>query len=163
MPAMILGHLAIAGIAKQTLCRKRNLAFLTVAAFLPDLVDKPASMFLGLPGRGIAHTLIVFVSVGVAVWLVGPRLGFSRPVVGSGMTMWLTHLVGDFLEWRILLWPLLGPLEPTPRFAFLEKLYQFYVLRTWPEQFWLEVACIAVALCLLFVHSLLSRGTRPRA
>lgn len=156
---MILGHIAVAGIAKQTVFRKRGLSFLCAAALLPDLIDKPPSMLFDSPGRGVGHTLILFVAVCLLAWYFSPRIGLKSDVVVAGLVMWFAHLAGDFLEWGVLLWPFFtAGLEPTPKFDFWDKLYQFYVVRLWPEQFWLEVCCVTAVLGILAVRYLLPVG-----
>ena len=57
---MIIGHLAVVGIAKLTFFEIENLAVLAVASFGPDILDKPANILLGMPGRGMSHSLVVF-------------------------------------------------------------------------------------------------------
>lgn len=144
---MLIGHIAVATIARQTIFQERNFFFLFVCSFIPDFIDKPAQLFLDLPGRGIGHSLIVFVAAGLALVALSTKLKGLRVVVLAGLCMWFAHLVGDFLEWHILLWPLYKvPIQPHPRFDLGEKLYQFYVARMWPEQFWLEMVCIIGAL-----------------
>jgi hypothetical protein len=145
---MILGHVALAGVAKQTCSVRESFLFLTAAALSPDFLDKPLSMFFSLPGRGAGHSLTVFAAVAATAWVLAPRLKVARSAVISGMALWLTHLAGDLVAWKVLFWPFLGPLDPTTQFHFWEKVYQFYVARLYPEQFWLDVGCVFAAVCL---------------
>ena len=150
---MILGHFAAASIAKQTCFQGENWAFLAVASLLPDLLDKPANILLGLPGRGVGHSLVVLTAVTLLAWLLSPKLKSNRNLLVAGTVMWVSHLAGDFVQLGVLLWPFLGPLEPTPPFDFWEKVHQFDVVRASPEQFWLEVSCVTAALGLWLVRS----------
>jgi len=146
---MLLGHIAVASLAKQTIFQERNFLFLLVSSFMPDLIDKPLQMLFELPGRGVGHSLIVFFAVGLILVATSTRLSLPRSVLLAGLCMWFAHLAGDFLEWHILLWPFYKvPMEPYPKFDLGEKLYQFYIARMWPEQFWLEMVCITGALVL---------------
>lgn len=179
---MILGHLAIAVVGKQTVFQRTNLGFLAVAALLPDILDKPANFLLGLPGRGAGHTLIVFAAATCLAWLLSPSLRRNPYLLLSGMVMWGAHLAGDFVQWRLLLWPFSGALEPTPPaslaasihslptaaqlttnlwVASWDRLYQFYVLRSIPDEFWLDLLCITIALGLVAARSFVPRLTHP--
>jgi hypothetical protein len=155
---MILGHVALAGIAKRTCSERESFLFLAGAALFPDFLDKPLSMFFSLPGRGIGHSLAMFLAVAATALVLAPRLKVQRSVIASGMVLWLGHLAGDLVAWKVLLWPFLGPLDPTATFHFWQKIYQFYVARLYPEQFWLDVACVLSAVCVQAIM-----WARPRA
>jgi membrane-bound metal-dependent hydrolase YbcI (DUF457 family) len=151
---MLLGHIAVASIAKQTIFQERGFLFLLGASLMPDLIDKPAQIFFNLPGRGVGHSLIVFVAITCLALMVSPRLKLPKGIVTAGLCMWFSHLAGDFLEWHILLWPFYqAPMEIYPRFDLSEKLYQFYIARMWPEQFWLEIVCITAATAVFAIKS----------
>ncbi len=139
---MILGHFAVPSIAKQTFLQNEHWGLLLVASLMPDLLDKPASIFFGLPGRGMGHSLVLLAAVAGLAYLL--TVGFKRNTnfLLPGIAMWLSHLGGDLVKPEVLFWPFLGRPEPTPPFDFWEKIYQFYVLRLHPEQFWLEVLCL---------------------
>jgi len=154
---MILGHAALAVIAKQTYFSRENVLFLVAASLFPDILDKPMSLFFSLPGRGVGHSLAAFAAIAGIAWVLAPRLRLSAGILISGAVMWLTHLASDFTKPQVLFWPLLGSLEPSPRFDVWEKIYQFYVARIYPEQFWLDVACIAIAVSLTAVNRMRSR------
>jgi tRNA (adenine37-N6)-methyltransferase len=145
---MILGHFAVPGIAKQTCFQKEHWALLLLASLMPDLLDKPASIFFGLPGRGMGHSLVLLVVLASFAYVLQWRFRRNTGLLFPGVVMWLSHLVGDLAKPEVLFWPFLGPPAPPPPFDFWEKIYQFYVLRLHPEQFWLEVACLATALSL---------------
>lgn len=143
---MILGHFALASVAKQTCFQKENWILLFAASIAPDLMDKPASLLLGLPGRGMGHSLFVLIIVAVITRAVYSRLKLSSDFLFAAVVMWLSHLAGDFVQPDVLFWPFLGSLESGSHFDFSEKLYDFYILRMHPEQFWLEIACIIATL-----------------
>ncbi|MCX5861309.1 MAG: metal-dependent hydrolase [Deltaproteobacteria bacterium] len=171
---MILGHFAFAGIAKQTFYQRHSLAFLVVVSYLPDLLDKPGSMFLGLSGRGVGHSLIVFGAVATLAWFLSLRSRIRSDLFLAAVAMWFSHLAGDFLEWGVLLWPFLAvPPKYAPPFDFLVKIHEFYVIRLQPEQLWLEIFCVVAGLMLLALRHLPPRlaatlpslnwsGRRPR-
>ncbi len=143
---MLLGHIAVASVAKQTIFPHRNFAFLMVASFIPDFIDKPAQIFLHLPGRGIGHSLIMFFAGASIALALSHRLKLPNGLIPAALVMWFAHLAGDFLEWHVLLWPFYRvPVAPHLPFNLGEKLYQFYIARMWPEQFWLEMICITAA------------------
>jgi membrane-bound metal-dependent hydrolase YbcI (DUF457 family) len=155
---MIVGHLAIAHLAKQTVFQKHNFAFLVTASLAPDIVDKPASILFGYSGRGIGHSLLVFAFAAALAWLLAPKLKVRKDLILAGMVMWLSHLVGDFLEWHILLWPFLdGQPKHRPKFNLWDKLYDFYVSRLYPEQLWFEIVCITATLMVVAIQVLLPR------
>jgi membrane-bound metal-dependent hydrolase YbcI (DUF457 family) len=157
---MILGHFAVASIAKQTYFHRETWAFLALASVFPDILDKPANILLGLPGRGAGHSLVVLTAVTLLVWILSPKLKSSPILLVAGTIMWVSHLAGDFVKLEVLLWPFLGPLEPTPPFDIWEKVHQFYVVRASPEQFWLEAICVTAALGLWAVRFFAPRSAK---
>ncbi len=143
---MILGHFALASVAKQTCFQKENWILLFAASIAPDLMDKPANLLFGLPGRGIGHSLIVLMIVAIIIRVAYAMLKLNSDFLFAAVLMWLSHLAGDFVRPDVLFWPFHGSLAPGSHFDFAEKLYDFYFLRIHPEQFWLEIACIITAL-----------------
>ena len=146
---MIIGHLAVAGIAKKTWFESESLLFLSLAALGPDLIDKPAHLIFGFPGRGVSHSLVFFLLVILMAVLARSLTGFSKKTMIAGLAMWGTHLIGDFLEFHILFWPFGGQSVPGSRFNLIEKLWQFYIDRYYFAQFWLEVTSIVILIALL--------------
>jgi hypothetical protein len=57
---MIGGHLAFAVIAKRPFFQAESFPLLIFASYAPDLMNKTASMALGLPGRNYGHSLVLF-------------------------------------------------------------------------------------------------------
>ncbi len=138
-----LGHLgltlALVLVARRGFADFRvDYRLLLVGALLPDLIDKPLSLVLGVAGRNVAHTLLFTLILSFflllrsrptlrsrkALW-VAPLLAFA---IGSG-----THLLLDRM-WalpEILLWPFLGlafPLDPFDPLSLLEGYQDPYVL-----------------------------------
>jgi membrane-bound metal-dependent hydrolase YbcI (DUF457 family) len=158
---MILGHFAVAGIAKQTRFKNENLIFLTLAAIGPDLFDKPANILFGMPGRGMSHSLTMFAVLIAISWVVLTVYKQDSRLLVAGMVMWGSHLLGDFLQFQILLWPFLGSLEPGPKFNLLEKLRFFYIDQLYPEQFWSEILCVSALLSIFLFRLFISRTRGP--
>jgi len=152
---MILGHFALASIAKQTCFQRENLLFLAAASVFPDLLDKPASMLLGVPGRGVGHSLLILLAVTLLMWILSSKLKINPKLLFAGIVMWVSHLATDLVNLGVLFWPFLGPLEPAPPFDFWNKIYQFYIVHSSPEDLWLEVFCITAALG-LWIRAMIS-------
>ena len=146
---MILGHFAIAGIAKSTRFHGESLFFLTLASLGPDLVDKSGYMFFGMPGRGISHSLIFFAGVTSICWIIWRLFKLKPDTLTAGVLMWGSHLIGDFVQLQVLFWPFLGPLEHGQKFYVTEKVRLFYIDQLYPDQFWLEMFCITTLVILL--------------
>ena len=146
---MILGHFAIAGIAKSTRFHRESLFFLTLASLGPDLVDKSANMLFEMPGRGMSHSLIFFAGVIFICGLIWRWFKLNPEALTAGVLMWGSHLVGDFVQLQVLFWPFLGPLEPGTKFQVAEKVRLFYIDQLYPDQFWLEMFCITTLVILL--------------
>jgi hypothetical protein len=157
---MIIGHLAIAGIVKQTWFKRENLLFLCFAAFGPDLVDKPLNMVFGLSGRGAGHSLLFYLSMILISCFLGKWLKFSSQTLYAGIVMWGTHIVCDFLEPQVLFWPLLGQWEPGPNLHLFQKLWRFYIQRSYFAQFWMEISCISALIALLLFKQFTSASSQ---
>ena len=141
---MIAGHFAIADITKLTCFQSENLWYLNLAAMGPDIIDKIVSALFGAPSRGIFHSLLVFVSIIALALPLGFWAGLEANTVLAGLFLWGSHLLCDFLEPRVLFWPFLGRLEPSPKINMIDKLKLFYIDRIFPEQFWLDIFFVVV-------------------
>jgi hypothetical protein len=146
---MIIGHLAITGIAKQTYFERENLVFLSLAAFGPDFIDKPLHLLFHLPVHGVGHSLGFFIAVMLIASLSRTWLKFSPRTLVAGMVMWGTHLIGDFLKLNVLFWPFKGQWAPSSKFHIIERLWEFYVGRLYFAQFWMEMACLTTLIAVL--------------
>ncbi len=146
----------MASIVKQTYFPRESLLFLAAASVFPDLLDKPASILLGVPGRGVGHSLLILLAVTLLTLIFSSKLKISPKFLFAGIVMWVSHLATDLVNLGVLLWPFLGPLEPAPPFDFWNKIYQFYIVHSSPAELGLEVLCIAAALG-LWIRAVISR------
>jgi hypothetical protein len=140
---MVLGHLTVTAAGHRLLKRRFpelpvQLGLLLVGAYLPDLVDKPANMFFGLPGRSYGHSLVVQLTIFAASALLVPA---SRRVLAPLALGAAIHLLEDWPNQVVLLAPLLGPIPPAPRWSFWESLVRYY--SSGGPQVWLEIAAVA--------------------
>ena len=159
---MTVGHLSIAGIAKLTWFEKENLLFLSVASYVPDLIDKPLNMLFELPGRGLSHSLIFFSAVIAITWFLRTWLNFSSRTLVAGIWMWGIHLVADFQEPQVLFWPFGGHWGPGSAFDIVQRLWKLHVDKLHFAQLWLELACVMVFFALLFLKQFMSSRPQQR-
>jgi len=153
---MILGHLAIASIARRKFLAE-NFIFLCVASFGPDLIDKPLNLAFLVPARWVGHSLLMFALVTAAAWLFCQRFGANKQLIYIGAVLWLSHLTADLVDLRIFLWPFLGPLPVLPSYSLMESLQNYYILRHHPVQLSLEILLIMIAMIWWIPYSLWSR------
>lgn len=151
--AMIFGHMALVGIAKLTAFRQENLAIMTLASFGPDILDKPANIFLGMPGRGISHSLLVFAILLFVASIYWLKINNNPRLLAATTSLWGSHLIGDFVEPNVMFWPLAGPLYAQSKFHFSKKLLAFYIDFQHPYQLVFELlsilgACAFILYCL---------------
>jgi hypothetical protein len=153
---MILGHLAIASIAKRRFWSE-NFIFLFAASFGPDLIDKTFNLAFGTPGRGVGHSLLTLALLTAAAWLCCQRFNLNKQFIYIGAILWLSHLTTDLLELKIFLWPLLGPFPVGPSCTLMERLGNYYLLHLNPLQLSIEIALIITAVILWIPYLLRSR------
>ncbi|MFH0957552.1 MAG: metal-dependent hydrolase [Pseudomonadota bacterium] len=146
---MIIGHLAVVGIAKLTYFQRENLAVLVLASFGPDIIDKTANILFGMPGRGVSHSLGVFSLVSILAGIYWLKLTNKPRLLCAVIILWGSHLVGDFLKWQVLLWPFGGHIDPSKKFHLSEKLASYYVELQYPYQLILEIICVTAFLCIV--------------
>jgi len=115
-----------------------------LGALFPDLVDKPLSWTFGVfpSGYAVAHSVFVFPTLAVALWLAARRRGAAPLAVGF-LVGHASHLVGDVvypfalgdeLAVSAVLWPVVvSPASPTE--AGLVARTLFY-LRSWIVRLW---------------------------
>jgi hypothetical protein len=142
---MIVGHLALAALAKRTFFKAERLPVLILASYGPDLVDKTGSVLLGYPGRHVGHSLVLFLAFLAVAWTVGQVLRLRQEAVLAAALMWIAHLAGDFLLPSVLLWPFLSPIVGEP-FDASGALHRMYVELRWPGQLSLEICLVTLAL-----------------
>ncbi len=112
---------------------------LLMAALLPDLIDKPLSLVLGVGGRAMAHTLLFVLGLILLFLLLRTQAASPhRSAIWTAIFLALaigssTHLILDrmWMQPEILFWPFLGmafPLDSFDFFNFLEGYRDPYVL-----------------------------------
>lgn len=153
---MILGHLAIASIAKRRYWSE-NFIFLVAASFGPDLIDKTLNLAFGAPGRGVGHSFLIVALLSAAGWLFCQRFNLNKQLFSIGAILWLSHLTTDLIDLEIFFWPLLGPFPIAPSDTLMEKLGNYYLLLLNPAQLSLEVSLMIIALILWIPSPLKSR------
>jgi hypothetical protein len=153
---MIVGHLAIASIAKRKFLAE-NFIFLVVASYGPDLVDKPASLVFQVSGRGAGHSLLLFALLAAAAWLYCQRFKVNKQLVWIGSVLWLSHLTVDVVDLKIFLWPFFGPFPVYPPYPYLQRLRDYYLLLHHPVQLAAEISLIIIAMALWSPYSLRTR------
>lgn len=113
---------------------------LLVGAYLPDMVDKPLSLFLNLPFHGIGHSFLVL------LLLFTPLILFLKNyrgiVVALGLGC-LLHLLGDLEETDSIFWPFAGDIGLAgERFSLSKALHEYYVQQDVPSALLIEVLSI---------------------
>ena len=157
---MILGHFAIASIAKRKFLAE-NFIFLLAASYGPDLVDKTLNLACGVSSRGVGHSLLMLALLTTAVWLFCQRFRINKQLFYMGVFLWLSHLITDLVELKIFLWPFLGPLPDDPTYSLIETLRNYYFIHKHPVQFSLEISLIIIAMTLWIYYALRSRLRSP--
>jgi membrane-bound metal-dependent hydrolase YbcI (DUF457 family) len=154
---MVLGHLTVTSAGRRLLRRRlprvfEPLAPLLLGAYLPDLVDKPLNLILGLPGRAFGHSLVVEAAVFAIAALVFPRWRNVLAPLAAGVAI---HLLEDWVTPVVLLAPLLGPIPEAPPWSFVDSFLHFY--SGGGPLVWLEVASVVYWLGVAGSHP---EGTR---
>jgi membrane-bound metal-dependent hydrolase YbcI (DUF457 family) len=125
---MVLGHLTVTSAGRRLLQQRVPRVFiplgpLLLGAYLPDLVDKPLNLILGLPGRAFGHSLVVEAVAFTLAALVFPRWRTVLAPLALGVAI---HLLEDWVNPVILLAPLLGPIPAAPPWSFVDSFLHFY-------------------------------------
>jgi membrane-bound metal-dependent hydrolase YbcI (DUF457 family) len=150
---VIFGHLTVTAAAHREARRLRpslpvSAGALLFGAYLPDLLDKPIGLVTGLASRGYGHSIAVqAVVVGLALAAL-PRHRARVATVALGAAI---HLLEDWVEPRVLLAPLLGPVPLLPLRSFWESLRLYYTsgnIQVWLEivatVYWFAVGAVAL-------------------
>ena len=135
---MIFGHGAFTLIVRKGPARVVPWWMLLLAAYGPDMVDKPAMWFGPWSGRGLGHSLVFWLLAILLPLALAARkkmLPLSAALLAAGL--WLVHLPMDAVGMETLFWPLLGPFPPPSHYSFLDMLRTFYLE---PDTPWL-MAC----------------------
>lgn len=135
-----MGHLTVTYALREPL-KKRFPSFaplgpLLFGAILPDLLDKLTRMLLGTPGRGMAHSAVVLALLFYVIYLAFPTWRKTLYAVAAGAFL---HLLEDFAQPAILLWPLLDSWPLSFHYTLFEKIYSYYFLFVWPFQLGIEL------------------------
>ncbi|MBI3601186.1 MAG: hypothetical protein HY097_11190 [Nitrospinae bacterium] len=129
---MILGHYANTYVAHNLLKRyniELNLYLLIFGAYLPDLIDKPLNIFFHLPGRGIAHSVVIQALLFAPLIYILPRHKKFFISIWSGCIL---HLIQDAIAIYIAFWPIVGDLSDHRRFSIAESFYSYYIEMKYP-------------------------------
>jgi membrane-bound metal-dependent hydrolase YbcI (DUF457 family) len=158
---MVLGHAAVTAAAHHIGKRRwptlgrLSLCLLILGAYLPDLLDKPLSLLLGLAGRGYAHSAVVQAAVLGVAWLLWPRWRAAIATLWLGASL---HLLQDWATLEVLVAPLLGPI-PAGRFSVSESVLGFYT--SGGPLLWVELAALAYWLAVALRRGLPSASRQP--
>ncbi|MBF0551279.1 MAG: hypothetical protein HQK60_12165 [Deltaproteobacteria bacterium] len=158
---MILGHLAVANVAKNTFLKNENYLFLIFSCYGPDFMDKPGRVLFGLAGRGFGHSILTFSILSIAAYIFCREFRVPMKYLYVGMAMWVGHLASDMVDPEVLFWPFMGPIPISPQNTLMESVYDFYVGRVSIACFTLDVLCISSALFLGYLR-LLRRQPKPQ-
>lgn len=142
---MILGHAALAVVAKKTIFRPVLFSVLVLATYGPDLIDKAGMVLFSTSSKGIGHTLVTFAGLALLVSFSPARRWLSAGVWRAAGLLWLSHLVLDLTEPAVLFWPLFGPLPVTPPYDLSEGFVSFYTGHGDHVVLALDLACLAAA------------------
>ena len=142
---MILGHYANTYVV-HNFAKKYNiefsLYFLLFGAYLPDLIDKPLNILFQLPGRGIAHSVIIQVLLFLPLLYSFPKYRKAFFSIWFGC---IFHLVQDAIALSIAFWPIVGSLSDYRRFSISESFYTYYILVKYPYTLFAEVISFVIS------------------
>ena len=137
---MIIGHLTTTYALATPLGRRfpalKNVPPLLVGAYLPDFIDKPLNLFVGMPTRGVGHSAILLTIVFyILIRALPSHRNLLIPLVAGAFL----HLAQDLASPVVIFWPLFGTWEHYDNFELAGNLYNYYILFNNPAQFALEV------------------------
>jgi len=141
---MILGHAALAVMARKTLRLPAPMVLLLLASCGPDVIDKAAMLLLGTPSKWIGHTLLL--SAAVALAFLPARRGRFDRVWWAVTLLWLSHLILDLTEPAVLFWPALGGFPADAPYDLADGFFSFYSGRGNILVLAFDLACLAAAL-----------------
>ena len=110
---------------------------LLFGAYLPDLLDKPLNILLGLPGRGLGHSAVLLALV---FYLLIRALPARRRLLIPLAVGAFLHLAQDLAQPATLLWPLMGSWPQSESIGLLENVMGYYLHFDHPGQLALEIA-----------------------
>ncbi|MDH5543871.1 MAG: metal-dependent hydrolase [Nitrospinota bacterium] len=159
---MIFGHISVTYAAGKIIEKRAPFisftGLLLFGAVLPDLLDKPLSMFFPLPGRGLAHSAVMqfFFFLIVSALFRSRREKLSAVFAGA-----MLHLIEDFVPLSVLLWPFLGPFPEVIHISFTEKIMNYYFHMLAPYSLAVEALSYPVAIYFLSGRMNTSIRTEP--
>jgi len=133
---MILGHFSASFVAAKFVKKDAStlqMACAIVGGYFPDLIDKPMSLLgLGM-ARGFGHSgLLLFGLLLLASLIKNPLLWMF--VLGN-----IIHLMTDFVDPAVFLWPALGPFPTPVQLALPDLLGIYYFHFGRPEMLMVEL------------------------
>ncbi len=139
----LLGHVGFSILALSLYNRARGEAtgrfrlWMIIGSMIPDLIDKPIGAIFFSRGRWFGHSVLVltallFLTLVLFTWGSVVRDGEDgRGVVLILYAGSLLHLVEDFgIRMEVVLWPLLGPIDPMDVSGFLMGIFNPYTVVT---------------------------------
>ena len=147
---MIIGHLTATYALSAPLGKRypvlNNIGPLILGAYLPDLLDKPLNILLGLPGRGFGHSAILLALV---FYLLIRALPARRRLLIPLAAGAFLHLAQDLALPETVLWPLMGSWHQAETITLANNVWGYYFNFDHPGQLALEVASYPFCLYLL--------------
>ena len=154
---MVFGHAALGSLGNQFVFRRAPLALCLAAAFGPDWIDKPLKLVFGLPGHGIAHSLIGGALLLGLFALLCRRLRLPDAWIGVVIVFWGLHLGCDLARAPVLFWPLLGAF-PVHDATTAEMAWRFYAASPLSGLAWCDIGLTILAVA---ARLALPSGTFP--
>lgn len=144
---MIIGHAALAVLARKTAFPGVPFPLLLAAAFGPDLIDKTGMRLFGTPSKDVGHTLLVFgaLTAALLLWHAAKPSKARWLALSAVALLWLSHLLLDLTGAGILCWPFLGPFPATDPYDLGDGFLSFYSGNGDRIVLALDLACIAAA------------------
>ncbi len=147
---MILGHLTATYALREPLKQQfpvfLPLLPLLFGALLPDIIDKPLAMLFGLPGRGLAHSLVIMAPLSL---LLIRLFSSKRKIMMTVFAGALLHIAEDFASPVFIFWPLLGSWPEVEHLGLWMKIYSYYILLSQPLT--VAVEFLSYPFCLYFL------------
>lgn len=161
---MIAGHIACSYDFQRLLkLRPMNIVVLFAASYLPDFIDKTIAIIFGMSGRGYFHSLTVMLALyGLSYKIISKLRPDYKIFVHLGALYYFLHLMFDFLNLEILLWPFLGQTHTAGHFALLEHLNNYYVLWRHPDQLSSEIIFFAILIIIKIKDLKAVTGINPK-
>ncbi|MHC1713960.1 MAG: hypothetical protein AB9872_17600 [Solidesulfovibrio sp.] len=142
---MVLGHAAVASLLQQFWLRRVSVPFCLAAAYGPDWIDKPLKLVFGLPGHGIAHSLIGSTLLLLLFWMLCRRLSLPTSWPAVVVLFWGLHLLCDAVGPHVFFWPFFGTF-PVKDVGIAGAVGHFYFSRPLASLAWCDIGLTLLAL-----------------